>query len=210
MVRLKHRYLVLHILYPTTLSLSHGSITTPKPTLLHLHRPTVQSIDVPHLLRLIKSSIEYMYGDYGLGLILPSLKIVYFSPATSTAIIRVARAHYRILWASLTWMTSLGKGGGTKTDGERQGEGGQCVIRVVRVCGTIRKAEEEVVRRAREAIGRVKEGGELGLGLGLGILEGKDDKEREVESDGGLSEEGGLGVGSGSSPEEAEETEEHG
>lgn len=51
-------------------------------------------------------------------------------------------------------------------------------MQVVRVSGTIKKAEEEAIRRARAAILRAKrEGGEGGTdGLLLGLL-GKDDAE---------------------------------
>lgn len=42
-------------------------------------------------------------------------------------------------------------------------EGNECVFRVVRVSGTIRKCEEEVVRRGREEILRIKGEGEVGL-----------------------------------------------
>jgi ribonuclease P/MRP protein subunit POP5 len=66
--------------------------------------------------------------------------VKYFSPATSTAIIRVSRDHYRLVWAALTFTSQLPK------------IGQPCVLQVVRVSGTIRKAEEEAVRRAQLAI----------------------------------------------------------
>lgn len=65
----------------------------------------------------------------------------YLSSATSTFILRVSRAHYRIVWAALSLMNSLPIKNGKN-----------CVFRVVRVSGTIRKAEEEAIRRAREMI----------------------------------------------------------
>ena len=62
----------------------------------------------------------------------------------------------------------------TKTS--REGQPTACAIQVVRVSGTIKKAEEEAIRRARAAILRAKrESGESTDGL-LGIL-GKDDEE---------------------------------
>jgi ribonuclease P/MRP protein subunit POP5 len=72
----------------------------------------------------------------------PELILVkYLSPATSTFILRVSRAHYRIVWAALSFMNTVPVKNGKS-----------CVFRVVRVSGTIRKAEEEAVRRARELI----------------------------------------------------------
>lgn len=53
--------------------------------------------------------------------------------------------------------------------GARRGEEGfACVVRVVRVSGTIKKAEEDVVRRARREIVRAKMAVE---GKGDGLLE---------------------------------------
>jgi ribonuclease P/MRP protein subunit POP5 len=71
---------------------------------------------------------------------------VYLSPATSTAIIRVARDHYRLVWATLAFVTRLPKPLNTP-----------CVIQVVRNSGTIRKAEEEAIRRAKASVVRAKQ-----------------------------------------------------
>lgn len=67
--------------------------------------------------------------------------VKYLSPATSTFILRVSRAHYKVAWAALSMMNSVPVKGGKN-----------CVFKVVRVSGTIRKAEEEAIRRAREMI----------------------------------------------------------
>ena len=67
--------------------------------------------------------------------------VKYLSPATSTFILRVSRAYYRMAWAALSLMTQI-----------PVKDGRNCVFRVMRVSGTIRKAEEEAIRRARELI----------------------------------------------------------
>ena len=54
------------------------------------------------------------------------------------------------------------KGGGGREPPEKVG----CVIRVVRVSGTVRKAEEEAVRRARTEIVRAKMTEEKGRSKG--------------------------------------------
>src|ERR1700761_7973522 len=74
-----------------------------------------------------------------------SFLVKYFSPATSTAIIRVSRDHYRMVWAALTFTTQL-----------PNAISQECVIQVVRVSGTIKKAEEEAIRRARLSIQRAR------------------------------------------------------
>jgi ribonuclease P/MRP protein subunit POP5 len=83
---------------------------------------------------------------------------MYLSPATSTAIIRVARDHYRLVWATLTFITRLPKPLDTP-----------CTIQVVRNSGTIRKAEEEAIRRAKDSIVRAKRTleGDRSLGVDL-------------------------------------------
>lgn len=65
------------------------------------------------------------------------------SNATSTFILKIKRAHYRLVWAALTSMSCVP----VKT-----GQGKPCVFKVVRVSGTIRKAEEEAIRQARQLV----------------------------------------------------------
>ena len=99
-----------------------------------------------------------------------SFVVKYLSPATSTAIVRCSRAHYRLVWAALSFVTQLPKT-------ERQGSPQACVFQVVRVSGTIKKAEEEAIRRARAAILKAQrvssEGATDGLQAILGNLEGE-------------------------------------
>lgn len=98
--------------------------------------------------------------------------VIYLSPATSTAIIRVSRDHYRLVWAALTFITKL-----PKPIEEA------CCIRVVRCSGTIKKAEEEAVRRAREFIVRARlqgGGGMEGVEKAVGDGAGRGGLERDV------------------------------
>ena len=64
--------------------------------------------------------------------------VKYLSAATSTFILRISRAHYRLVWAALALMRRV-----------PVRDGRPCVFRVVRVSGTIVKVEEEAIRRAR-------------------------------------------------------------
>ncbi|KAJ9652986.1 RNA-binding protein pop5 [Neophaeococcomyces mojaviensis] len=141
MVRIKQRYLLFNILYPGSAAEAKKSL----PTSLSFQAPTPDYLDAGRLVGHIRNHITLLFGDFGLGLSLSSLKIVYFSSATSTVILRVPRNHHRIVWAALTHVTEL--------PSPRRGEPGKpCVIRVVRVSGTIRKAEEELIRRTRRDI----------------------------------------------------------
>ncbi|KAM0803075.1 Rpp14/Pop5 family-domain-containing protein [Usnea florida] len=142
MVRIKYRYLLIHILYPDP---ADSRANNPS-------KPSDKA--VPDLLGLVSSS----------------LSIKYLSPATSTAIIRCSRANYRLVWAALSFMTQVGKTA-------RTGRSGSCAIQVVRVSGTIKKVEEEAIRRARDAILRAKrESGEESTDGVLGLLGGDEDE----------------------------------
>lgn len=72
--------------------------------------------------------------------------VKYLSNPTSTFILRVNREHFRLAWAALTFM-----------DHVPVKDGKPCIFRVVRVSGTIRKVEEEVIRRAKGLILAAKE-----------------------------------------------------
>lgn len=78
-----------------------------------------------------------------------------------------------MVWAAVCFMSALKPENGAEVP---------CVLRVVRVSGTIRKCEEEAVRRARGLMGRAKalaeaeKGGvdiKSAVGLGPGALEGE-------------------------------------
>lgn len=91
--------------------------------------------------------------------------VKYLSTATSTVIIRCSRAHYRLVWAALSFLNRLPKV--TNQYGERP-----CVFQVVRVSGTIRKAEEEAIRRARATILKAQKDAAEGAGSGLEAMIG--------------------------------------
>ena len=69
-------------------------------------------------------------------------KVKYFSPTTSTGIIRCSRDTYRIVWCALTLLSEI--------------SGNPVVFRVTKVSGTIKKTEREAIRRAKEEIRLVK------------------------------------------------------
>lgn len=61
-----------------------------------------------------------------------------------------------MLWSALTFMDHVPT---------TRGEGKPCIFRVVRVSGTIRKAEEEAIRQARRLIIAAKEEAESGTSI---------------------------------------------
>lgn len=70
----------------------------------------------------------------------------YLSNATSTFILRASRAHHRLVWAALTLMDKVPCVSGRP-----------CVFRVVRVSGTMRKVEDEVILRSRAMMQAAKD-----------------------------------------------------
>ncbi|KAI0403742.1 Rpp14 family protein [Xylaria palmicola] len=138
MVRIKERYLLVNILYPTELG-TRANL----PDVVVLNQPTTADLTPIALLRAIRAEVAALFGDYGSGALEGGVK--YHSQATSTFILRIARASYRFVWAALSFMNSVPVKNGKP-----------CVFRVVRVSGTIRKAEEEAIRRARNLIFEAK------------------------------------------------------
>jgi len=193
MVRLKHRYLLVNLLYPDA-SRSSTTGTSPSskdlPSSVQFQRPTADELTPQILLRMLRDTTNELFGDYGSGMVSGSLVIKYLSPATSTAIIRVTRQHYRLVWAALTYMTKLPRP--VEQD---------VVFQVVRVSGTIRKSEEEAIRRAKASILKAhtaegKSGGDLlarllkddagnvDTGHGKrGIVDDDDDEDDDMDDD---------------------------
>jgi ribonuclease P/MRP protein subunit POP5 len=156
MVRLKNRYLLVNILYP---ELGLQPKIPKVPDVVVFNQPTTSTLTASALIKGLRAAVAELFGDYGSGAVNERLVgkidriclkklgmlsyglVKYLSNATSTFILRVSRDHYRIAWAALSLMNRV-----PVTDGR------SCVFRVVRVSGTIRKAQEELIRRSREMI----------------------------------------------------------
>lgn len=184
MVRVKFRYLVVNFLYPEPPSKSRTTL----PDLVQIHSPTPDAFNAGALVRLVRDAVEDLYGDYGSGMVSSSLKgmslevnpqtarsltheaVNYYSPSTSTAIIRCPRDHYEMVWAALTYVTKL-----PRVDTP-------VVCRVIRVSGTIRKAEEEVIRRGQRIVKRAKAWEGKGVDPMLSSIEKSVEKERKRDN----------------------------
>ncbi|EPY51145.1 RNase P and RNase MRP subunit [Schizosaccharomyces cryophilus OY26] len=122
MVRFKSRYLLFEVLYPQDKQFhEHSTI------------PSDESITSSSLSKLLRNTIAENFGDVGIGKVASSLSVKYFSPSTSTGILRVSRQHIRLAWAALCFLREL--------------NGKPIVVRVVRVSGTIKKAELAAIDR---------------------------------------------------------------
>ncbi|KAJ5541042.1 hypothetical protein N7494_006118 [Penicillium frequentans] len=184
MVRLKNRYLLIDILYPdpaTWPSTTPKSTSTSTSAQLAIHSPTSDALTPGLLAKMIREEVSELYGDCGVGKLggasAGGINVKYLSPATSTAILRCPRASFRLVWSALTYMSHVPSTNGDAS--QKRPNGGRergCVFRVLRVSGTMKKAEEEAIRRARKEIVRIRgveEKGVLG-DLVSGVGGGKD------------------------------------
>ncbi|KAI0010023.1 Rpp14 family protein [Xylariaceae sp. FL0662B] len=172
MVRIKERYLLVKILYPTELG-SRPDL----PDVVVVNQPTTDQLTPAFLLRAIRAEIASLFGDYGSGTVEGgSLTVKYFSQATSTFILRTSRSSYRFVWAALTFMNRIPVRNGKS-----------CIFRVVHVSGTMRRAEEEAIRRARDLIFATENGKGEKNDDALGNIFGMGKRpEREVTREGSL------------------------
>ncbi|AOW01230.1 Rpp14/Pop5 family-domain-containing protein [Yarrowia lipolytica] len=143
MVRLKSRYLLFQIVYPTdTLSTSEDA----KTRFLKIHRTSDASVvNARNLTQIFKDEMEELHGDLGAGSIMTTLNVKYFSPVTSTGIVRVGRQFLREFWAALTNITDI--------------DNTPVVINVVHVSATIKKCEIAAIERNQQIVRYLQRGG---------------------------------------------------
>lgn len=70
MVRIKHRYLLLNILYPN----SPPQNEKPLPWAITFRRPSPTNLTPQLLIRIIRDNIAELFGDYGAGMVAGSLQ----------------------------------------------------------------------------------------------------------------------------------------
>ncbi|CAI7568891.1 unnamed protein product [Penicillium pancosmium] len=186
MVRLKNRYLLLDILYPDSKTWPASTQSTknnPKSAQLAIHSPTSDALTPGLLAKMVREEVAELYGDWGVGKLggasATGLNVKYLSPATSTAILRCPRSSFRIVWSALTYMSHVPEPGSAAQKRPNGGRERPCVFRVLRVSGTMKKAEEEAIRRARREIVRIRSVEEKGV---LGdLISGAEDVKSQVD-----------------------------
>ncbi|GAA5879055.1 hypothetical protein JCM1840_003855 [Sporobolomyces johnsonii] len=135
MVRFKHRYLLVHLVFPASIPSNPISTLDCPPS---APTPPPPSLSESALISLLRDSLSVNFGDVGAGEVGGTFTIKYLSPSTSTLILRVSREHYRTLWAALTLLRRVG--------------GHEVVARVVHASGTIRKTQHAAIKHDREQI----------------------------------------------------------
>lgn len=135
----------------------------PLPFLVPHHDPSISRLKLGDegggvIFRAIRGIIQEVFGDEGWGRVASSFKgplsffpllwfgslmcsVVYHSPMTTLSILRIARQHYRLIWAGVSLLTSIN---------------GQAVVpRVVAVSGTIKKLQNRAVAYHRLVTGQM-------------------------------------------------------
>ena len=77
MVRLKHRYLLVHILYPDAAGDSSSKLDKSArhtPYSVQFHRPSSDHLNGRLLMQVIRSGVTELFGDYGSSMIAGSLQ----------------------------------------------------------------------------------------------------------------------------------------
>lgn len=78
MVRLKHRYLLVNILYPDpkTINVRIATETADQnaPYSLQFRQPSSQQLNIKILLRIIRDGVAELFGDYGSGKVAGTLQ----------------------------------------------------------------------------------------------------------------------------------------
>lgn len=67
MVRIKERYLLVNVLYPTSVLPKQATQGTQIPDFVALHQPTSDQLTPQSLLKGIRQEVSALFGDYGFG-----------------------------------------------------------------------------------------------------------------------------------------------
>ena len=129
MVRLKARYVLFEILYPS---------------------PGTAVADGKHVLQALRSSIETNFGELGTGRCQSTLAVRYYNPKTSSGIIRIAREQAPIVQGALTHLRQIKGSSVVVRVTHVSGTMKKCEQRAV----AIRRAE--IVRRHRQDTAKMK------------------------------------------------------
>ncbi|KAI8818087.1 uncharacterized protein EV422DRAFT_569876 [Fimicolochytrium jonesii] len=132
MVRFKNRYLLVQIHFDDQPQTSWSNAKTAD-----------TSFDGRTLHYALKDSLLTNFGDHGAGKTAASTNVKYYSPHTTTGIVRCARDDLSFVWAALTLMSKV-KGPGNKTY--------SVTVRVMHVSGTIKSAQTKAIKFDTELI----------------------------------------------------------
>ncbi|WWC66479.1 uncharacterized protein I206_100381 [Kwoniella pini CBS 10737] len=83
----------------------------------------------------IKGIIQDIFGDEGWSRVSSSFRVIYHSTLTTLTFIKIARPYYRLIWSSLTFLTTLSSGNNNNSKNLK------IIPRVIGISGTIKKMQ---------------------------------------------------------------------
>ncbi|CEP64836.1 RNA-binding protein POP5 LALA0_S14e00386g [Lachancea lanzarotensis] len=140
MVRLKSRYILFEVLYPTAPQENSSSErSSRREILLRHHQASSAQISTKTIIQELRKVLQYNFGDYGVGKVNSLLQMKYFSNRTSTGIIRCSREDYELVVVALTLIN--------KIEGIEE-----IILNAVKVSGTIKRIEQHAMRRSERLL----------------------------------------------------------
>lgn len=167
MVRFKNRWLLVEFIPCTTPGPGSTNASSEQTSSAVLGTGDAE-LNSKQIWSALKQSVITHFGDTGWGAVGASLNIKYYSPRTNMCIIRVARDHHRIAWASVTLLSSI--------------EGHKYIPNVVHISGTIKKAQITAIQHNRDVIARYRALARTPAGYQDTFEEYLDNSIQEIES----------------------------
>ncbi|SMN21495.1 similar to Saccharomyces cerevisiae YAL033W POP5 Subunit of both RNase MRP and nuclear RNase P [Maudiozyma saulgeensis] len=143
MVRLKSRYVLFEVIYPSNKLSSNESLENP---ILIGHKSSPEIISGKLILQEIRRSLQLHLGDYGYGKVNSLLQLKYFSNNTSTGILRCHREDVDLLLVSLFYINKL-----SNIENDIN-----FIINPVKISGTIKKIEQYAMIRSNRLLESLK------------------------------------------------------
>lgn len=131
MVRLKQRYILFEILYPSPEDEGAEPELTPSQSLLGLHRLSPATINPKSITQAIRNLVQEYYGDHGASFSM-QLNMKYFNNKTSSGILRCGVQNFQYVLAVLPLISRL--------------DDRDVIINGTHVSGTIKKCEDYAIR----------------------------------------------------------------
>ncbi|XP_056320299.1 ribonuclease P/MRP protein subunit POP5 [Danio aesculapii] len=125
MVRFKSRYLLCEL-------------CVSEPSSLHLFEDKV-------VYQALRGAVNRAHGDYGAAIFNIGVLVKYLNAHTGVVLIRCRKAHYRLVWSSLPFITFL----------ENRGQKVRCFFNCLHVGGTIRTSQKFLIKYNRQQLQRM-------------------------------------------------------
>ena len=101
-------------------------------------KPQLNRLKHTHLSDTIHKSIEQLFGDYGMAVMMPSFSVIYFNSATNLAILRTARDLQKQFHTLLAFIQQIGTL--------------NAAFNVVHVSGSIKKCKQFLIPHCQQKL----------------------------------------------------------